>query len=641
MGRLVQTAEEMGVCLNALRQTKTLVYDVETSGLNPRKNHVVGYVLTIGPAPDETFYVPVRHGGGGNCLQWAGMTEPDKWNGIEDPARIDLHPFEIEFANIAKRTDLRSVGHNFCFDLLFSARKGIVFEGRVECTQVAMALINEWLPSFSLDSSARYMGVTEKLGQELYHHIYNQFQSEFKEGVFADKKMMAHFWRLAGNDPVGVDYATGDGVSTWELREAQQKEIDAQELNTVWDVECRVTKTLFRMQHYGIPISQANFERSMAKMQALIEEAKTALPAGINVMSALQLKPLFDKAGITDYPLTEKGNASFPEDWLSTNDLGQKVIALRKVRNLVEKFMNPLAEKYAFNWRVFPNYAQLGSDEFGTITGRLSSYEPNIQQVPKRNKLLGRIFRDIFVPEEGYLWKSNDYKQAEPRLYAEYSGAPKMIDGYNADPPVDFYELLSEITGKPRSPTAGIHGNCKQLALSIFYGAGDAKTAEMLGIPLAEAKYLRGLVRAMVPEIDAFAKRATRLANERGYVMTVLGRRCRFPKVTTNRFGKQEREFSFKAGGRIIQGGNADLIKVAMVNVDDYLRSEGCPPPFASVHDAIEAQYPEDKPHIGNEISRIMERTAVEEPIGFTRVKQLVDEGIGKTWGEATYGPEK
>lgn len=624
MPNLVQTPDDMTRCINALHTVRKLVYDVETSGLNPRQNHAVGYVLTLGPAPDDTFYVPVRHGGGGNCLDWRGLETTD------DPIDV-AHPFEIEFAKIAAKPELVVIGHNLGFDLLFSARKGIVFQGRTECTQTAMALIDENLPSFSLDSCARHMRVTEKLGQALYQHIYDNFRTEFKDDVFADKKMMAHYWRLAGNDEVAVDYACGDGVSTWELRVAQEAELDRQELGTVWGVECRVTKTLSRMQHAGIPVSDVNFEQSMTKMVSLIEEAKAVLPGGLNVMSGPQMKALFDAAGITHYPITAKGNPSFPEDWLETTDLGQQVIALRKVRNLVDKFMNPLIEQHVYKGRVFPNYAQLGADEFGTVTGRLSSYGPNIQQVPKRNKKLGRIFRHVFVPDEGFTWASKDYSQCEPRLYAEYSLAQSMIAGYKADPPVDFYQLLANITGKPRSPTPGIGGNCKTLALAIFYGAGNDKTAEMLGIPVNEATQLRNQVKQMVPEIGRFADSAKRAAQSRGWVKTALGRRARFP-------GGQ---FTYKAGGRIIQGTNADLIKLAMVEVDDYLISESCPTLFASVHDALEIQYPTGRPEISDEVTRIMEHVAKVEPLSLTEVDQIVDGGQGPTWGIATYGEEK
>lgn len=620
MSNLVLTDSDLTRCLNAVRDAKTLVYDVETSGLNPRRNRIVGHVLTVGPAPDDTFYIPVRHAGSANCLGRSGLTEAEDRSGA-------AHPFEQEFASIAARKDLTVVGHNLVFDLLFSAQEGILFGGRTECTQVAMALIDEFMASFSLDGCAKAMRVTEKLGNDLYHHLHKLFGDD-KE--FADKKMMKHFWRLPGDDAIGVDYAMGDGTSTWELRLAQQEKLIAEDLGTVWDVECRSTKTLFRMQRHGLRVGADNLDHAIYKMTGLIDESKTQLPSGLNVRSGPQMKALFDKEGLCTYPMTEKGNPSFTEDWLEMSELGRKVVDLRKLTNLMNSFITPLIETHICNGYIHPQYAQLGSDEYGTITGRLSSYGPNIQQVPKRNKRLGRIFRSIFIPDDGMVWCSNDYSQCEPRIYTEYSGAPLMVKGYTSDPFVDFYQTLSNLTGKPRSPTAGIAGNCKQLALSIFYGAGDEKTAEMLGVSLEEARALRKIVREMVPEIGQFATSAKQKAAQRGYVKTVLGRRARF------RYGDP----TYKAGGRVVQGGNADLIKLAMVNVDDYLISENCPPPLASVHDALECQVPIGRDDINREVVKIMVDTAKNPPIGFT-IPHVVDNGTGPNWAVATYGEEK
>lgn len=756
-------AAGMDYVLRRVRETTRLVFDVETSGLNPRKCHIVGYVLTVGPRPEDTMYVPVRHQRGGNCLDWKGLAE------AEDE-RIMLHPFEIELAKAVNRPGLTVIGHNLVFDLLFSAHKGIFFGGSTECTQVAMALINEHLPSYSLDGCARYMKVTEKKGDALYFHMAREFGGE------PDRKQMANFWKLAGNDPIAVDYACGDGVSTWELRIAQDVEIAKQELDRVWTVERRVTKTLFRMQYGGMPVSVERLEQVKLQMESMTEEARKELPAGLNVRSGPQMKAAFDLAGIGGYPKTDKGNPSFTEEWLETNDLGLRVLRVRKFSNLLNTFIMPLMETHLHQGRLHPSYAQLASDDFGTVTGRLSSYAPNIQQVPKRNKELGKIFRSVFVPDDGMTWASNDYSQClaantkvmvpggtknivdlragdmvysytddkkpvlrkvmwsgktgmrklcrlhwmtnsrtngyldatddhkirlhdgsyatvgellmrkgskkskyscgvwvwamrngnpgnhfityieelsgthpvyditvqethnfianeicvhncEPRIYAHYSGSELLINNYKATPVIDFYQTLANITGLPRSPTAGITGNCKQLALSIFYGAGVPKTAILLGVSESEARKIRAMIQQMCPEIGDFAKDAKYRAMDRGWVKTVLGRRARF----TDERG------AYKAAGRVVQGGNADIIKLALVEVDDYLQSEACPPPIATVHDAIECQFPTGRNDINDEVVRIMEHCGQCDMINFS-VPQVVDNGTGEDYAEATYG---
>lgn len=628
VGRLVTNNDDMTVCLNAIHQSNRIIYDVETSGLDPRRNHAVGYVITVGPRPSDTFYVPVRHGGGGNCLNWQGLDEPEQ-------EHINIHPFEEALAQEAMSRDRTVIGHNLGFDLLMSAAKGITWRGRMECTQAAMALINEHLPSFSLENCARYMQVTPKLGHDLYQHLANLYGGE------PSQKQMANFWRLAGNNEIAVDYACGDGVATWELRGAQQVQLELEELSRVWDVECRVTKTLFRMERRGIRIDTDAMERLADWVAKTTEEARKALPNGINVNSGPQLRAMFDKAGISNYPITALGNPSFAVEWLESNELGQKVIAVRKLVTLQDRFIAPIIEKHLYKGRVYPHYNQLKHDDFGTISGRLSCTDPNIQQVYKRDARFGRPFRRIFVPDDDMTWSSNDYSQCEPRIYSEYTNNELLKSGYLSDPPVDFYQTLSNITGIPRSSTPGIAGNCKQLALALFYGAGIPKTASMLGVTTDEATRIRQMVYQMIPEIPQFTKDAKRAADARGYVKTILGRRCRFPTFTTNRFsGRSEREFSHKATSRIVQGGNADLIKLALVEVDDYLESVCCLPPIATVHDSIECQYPIGRDDINDEVVNLMEATAKGPLINFD-IPQRVDNGVGQSWDVATYGEEQ
>lgn len=614
--QVVLRSDDINNCLRRIRDCNLMVFDVETSGLNPRLNHIVAYVITIGPLPEDTFYVPVRHMAGGNCLDWKGLI-------TENDSVVYPHPFEIEFAKIVNKSDLTVIGHNLGFDLLFSARKGIFFGGRTECTQVAMSLINENLMSYSLESCAKHMDVTEKKGDELYFHMAKLFGGE------ADRKQMANYWKLSGTDPVAVDYACGDGVSTWELRMAQIREIDKQELNRVWNVECRVTKTLFRMQNHGIRIDTDELEQMEGRVTTLRNDARNELPPGLNVNSAKQLAAWHNMEGVTDYPMTEKGNPSFTEDYLETTERGVKVLAVRKMTTLLERFVAPLNEKHLIAGRIAPNYNQLRADDFGTVTGRLSCNEPNIQQVYKRDKKLGKVFRKIFVPDEGMTWSSSDFSQCEARIYSHYSGSQMLRSGYLANPPIDFYQSLSNITGIPRSSTPGVAGNCKQLALAIFYGAGIPMTAQMLDVSLDKAREIRAMINQMCPEIKHFADEAKYRAQERGYVKTVLGRRARFP----------DDRGTYKAGGRVVQGGNADLIKLALVEVDDYLISMNCPPPIASIHDSIECQFPDGRTDINNEAIRIMENCGQCDLIRFD-IPQVVENGTGKDWAFATYGEE-
>lgn len=580
---------------NALASAKTLVYDAETNGLDWRKCHVVGHVLTFGPKVEDTFYLPVRHGGGGNL----------------DPEQVERMLRE----GVAANRDLRVVGHNLAFDLHFAANHDLRFSGPLECTMVNAALIDENAGAYSLEACARRAGVQEKRGDALYSHMATLFGGE------ANRNQMANFWRLAGTDPIGVDYAIGDGVTTWQLWEHQQSELDEQELRTVWGVECRVIRTLHRMERHGVRIDLerlADLERDISNR---LVAATGKLPSGFNVRSTPSLTKLFRDAGFVDYPLTEKGNPSFTEQWLKSNELGQFILAVRKLTNLQNSFIVPLRDRHLHNGRVHPTFNQLKADEYGTVTGRLSCSNPNAQQVPKRDKLLAPLFRSVFVPDENTLWSSNDYGQQEFVVFTEYTKAPRLMAGYNQDPQVDIHTTVAEMLGVERDPTA------KRMNLGMVYGMGVKKLAASLGIPLERASEYRTRYDEMIPEARTFLKEAERRAKYRGWVKTKLGRRRRFP----------DSRYAHKAGNSIIQGSSADITKLKMVEIDEYFASKGdqCKL-ILQVHDELDWVVPEGCEDQNQEALRIMQSFTENDLISLS-VRLRVDHSTGKNWAEAVF----
>ncbi len=608
--------------LNRLKQHEgKICLDVETSGLNPRKNHIVAYVLTFGPTPNDTYYIPVRHAGGGNINN---QVPPPS----EAIANTKVLPFEHEFAKIARDKTWEIIAHNAIFDLLFMAHHGITFNNATfSCTQVRQPLVDEYTPSFSLDSSARHMGVTEKKGDELYKHIGRLFD------VPADRKSMAHYWKLAGNDPIAVDYAMGDGVSTWELYGAQQKRIDEEELGVVWKLEQRTTKTLFRMQHKGIRIDRAYMEEARERLLKECDVLRKPFlqfgdEDGFKERSAAQVEKAYRAAGYKDedFLKTPTGKNSFVEEWMQTNDLGQQILTIRRNANIVNTFIGPLLDEHMVGDYAFPNYAQLRGEEFGTISGRLSSFSPNVQQIPKHEEEASKMIRRGFLPSNGYFWSSKDAKSCEPRIFAQYTGSKFLIDGYMQKPPIDLYSNLSKITGESRQ-------RMKKLALALFYSAGNTKAASLIGCSVEEAVKYRNQVRQQIPEIEKFNKSAENNVRQRaraggvGYVKTVTGRRLRF----------NELRFAYKAGNRIVQGSNADYIKNACNNMSDYLESTGKGRLLLSCHDSADCEIQNGQFKIDDEVTKIMEDSAHDDVIKFT-IPQEAECGRGANWAEASWG---
>ena len=580
-----------------LTNAKTVVYDTETTGLDWKRDEVVGHVITLGSRADDSFYFPVRHRGGANL-------DPEK---VEGWLRKDLAP----------RKDIKLVGHNLKFDLHFGANSGLNFATRdLECTMINAALCDENAGRYNLETQAKQFGVEPKKSSELYEYLASIFGGE------PTHKQMEHFCELAGDDAMANEYAKGDGTSTYQLWAAQQEQLDYEGLRKVHGVECRVIRTLFRMERRGVPVDEARLDWFEGILNQKQQDADEALPEGLNVRSGPQMRKLMEANGHTDWPLTAKGNPSFPEEWLKTNETGRHVVRKRKITNMKNSFTEPLRERHLFNGKVYTQFNQLKMDDFGTVSGRLSSSDPNMQQVPKRDKEFAPLFRSVFVPEKGKLWSANDYGQQEFVVFTEYTRNPTLVAGYKATPIVDIHSSVAQMLNVERDPTA------KRLNLGQVYGMGAATLALKLGCSLSEAKDYNRRYHNMIPEAKPFLKKAESRAKSRGYVYTFLERRRRFP----------DSRFAHKAGNGIIQGSSADITKVKMVEVDEYFEAEtndecGL---ILQIHDELDWMVPPEMKAHDDEARRIMKSFGPDDMIQMD-IPIQVDGDIATDWGRASF----
>lgn len=592
--------------------TRHIVYDVETNGLDWKRSKVVGYVLTWGSAPEQTKYFPVAHETGRNYNRGE----------VEDWIR----------ANVVNNPSIEMVvGHNLKFDLHMSKNHDIDFtHKRLNCTRVNAALLNENQFGFELDECARHMGlVNRKKGDELYAFIASKMGGE------PNRNQMAHFWRMPADCPLVVEYAEADGSVTWELWESQRRLMEMENLMKVWEVECRVVRTLFRMERRGVKINYTRLLEVENIMHQKIREAEKLVPEGLNTRAPTQMKKFCEDAGATNWPLTApskkfpKGQPSFTEDFLKTFPEGQAVITIRKLTNLINSFLGPLKERHMFNGRVHCNYNQCKLDEYGVVSGRLSCNDPNLQQVPKRDKVLAPLFRSIFVPDDGMRWASNDYKQQEFVVFAYYSRSQSLMDGYRQEPPVDIHSTVSQMLGVERDPTA------KRMNLGMVYGMGVQKLADSLSVPLPQARGWMNDYHRRFPEAKSFMKRAETVCRTRinpqtalGYVTTLLGRRRRL-----------DYEGAHKAGNQTIQGTSADITKLKMAEIDEYFMANGdiCHL-LVQVHDDICWQFPdtEEGRRQNAEAQRIMTNFGPDQLISLD-VPLRIDHSEGRSWAEASF----
>jgi DNA polymerase-1 len=380
------------------------------------------------------------------------------------------------------------------------------------------------------------------------------------------------------------------------------------------------------MERRGIMVNQdkiAEVYDFIAKEQKDIRQQYPE-SENVNLRSAIQLKDYFEYFGITDWPLTDKGNPSFNKDWLAETPQGEAILLEKRLLHFVSNFLEPLQTRHAFNGVVHTTFNQTRSDDYGTVTGRLSSSNPNMQQTPKRDKFIGRLFRSLFIAREGFYFEERDYSQCEPRLYAHYSEEPRLVEGYRTTPAIDMHAIVQEMMGLTRD-------RAKTINLGILYMMGIAKLARQLRISMEEAEVLFLKWYALFPKVTKFRKTATAVGEQRGFVRTILGRRRRFP----------DPRYAYKSANAIIQGGAADVLKYKIVEVHKFLRTlpRDTVHMLLNIHDALLFEVQDSD--LGREALVEANRILVDvqsKPFELI-VPFATDFGRGRDWATATYGP--
>ena len=611
--------------LRAVAESPLIAFDVETSGVDWKRNVVVGYVITVDK--DANWYVPIRHGGGGNL----GDAEPIREVAIARP--MPVHYFEVALAKAfseRNRLGLKTVGHNIKFDAHFAANHGVMLGRNINCTQINEALINEHLGAYSLSACCKRHGVTEKLGDELYAAMAGMFGGE------PDRNQMKHFWRMPGDDRLVMEYAMGDGVSTLELYRSQMGKINEEDqygndLKMVHQLESDLIWTVFRMERIGIKIDVDRIQEVKEELARMEAEARKALPDGFNVRSTAQVKDWLEKQGVTQFPRTEPtakfpdGQVSIRQGWLESQEIGKPIVAVRKIQDLSSKFITPLEERHIFEGRVHATLYQLPSDDYGTIGGRFSCAEPNLQQLSSRDKVLGRLLRSVFIPDGDMEFIESDMSQAEPRLFSHFTGSEMLLKGYNSKPFVDMHSVMSGRLGIERDLA-------KRVNMALLTGQSLGGFARHMEWPMDRAKPMYDAYFKEFPELKAFHADARKVYERRGYVKSMVGRKCRL----------DDPRYSYRAVSRIIQSNNADILKWFLRAADMLCEAEGDDVNILmTVHDSIALQAPRTERcrKIADEVVSMFER--VQEPPFNLRVPFVMETGRGNNWGEAKFGPAK
>ena len=530
-------------------------------------------------------------------------------------------------------TDAVKIFHNAMYDVCWLRASNIKINGYIVDTMVMSSLIDENRLSYALNSIAfEYLReVKDEKGLK-----------EAAEAAGVDAK--SEMYKLPAMY-VGA-YAEKDAELTLELFKVLSREIDKQNLNNVFDLETNLFPCLIDMKFKGVRVdveAAHRLKRSMVQEeQELLLAVKKETGIEPQIWAARSIAKVFDKLDL-HYERTLKSQApSFTKNFLSEHKhpLVQKIAKAREINKAHTTFIDTIL-KHEHRGRIHADINPIRSDQGGTVTGRFSYSNPNLQQIPARNKDLGPKIRSLFIPEEKHTWGCFDYSQQEPRLVVHYAATTdpimyddsvsKIVDKFKNDS-VDFHQTVADMAGISRS-------NAKTINLGLFYGMGKAKLQAELGLSTkTEAENLFNQYHENVPFVRELMNRTSQHAQFSGSIGTLLGRRCRFNKWEPNTFGMHtpmtleeaertygrgriKRAFTYKALNKLIQGSAADMTKKAMLD----LYNEGIIP-HIQIHDELDISVESEAQ--AKKIIEIMENAVT------LAVPNKVDYEYGNTWGE-------
>ena len=600
-----------------LREANEIAIDLETkdpdlkklgSGWATGKGHIVGFAVA---ALGKQWYFPIAHDAGGN---------------------MDLAVTTAYMVDLLKRPSTK-IFHNASYDLGWLIANGFEVNGKIIDTMVTAALINENRWSFSLNACAKdYLG-------EIKNETF--LKEKAKEWGIDPKQDL---WKMPAGY-VGF-YAEQDAAVTLKLWNALKVELIRQELTSVFNLETELLPILFHMKRRGVRVDIEKAERVKAEFKAeekkILESLYKKCGFEVEILAPLSIAKAFDKLKIS-YNRTPTGLPSFDKNFLSTHShpFAKQIVEAREINKAYTTFIDSIL-KHSHKGRIHADVNQLRSDQGGTISGRLSMQNPNLQQIPARNPKISPKIRQLFIPEKGEKWGIFDYSQQEPRLLVHYGaiisdrieleGVAPLVDGYtNQD--IDFHQAVANMANIDRK-------QAKTINLGMMYGMGKGKLMSELGLDKDDIDTVFKQYHSTVPFVKELTDKTMRRAAEKGYIRTIMGRKCRFHLWEPNHFGvhkalpreqaeveyggmnKIKRAWTYKALNRLIQGSAADQTKMAMVK----LHREGFLP-MIQVHDELDMSFSSEEEK--KKIIEVMEH-AIE-----LRVPSKVDAEIGPSWGEA------
>jgi DNA polymerase I-like protein with 3'-5' exonuclease and polymerase domains len=598
--------------LKDLKGHKEIAIDLETndpylmtlgSGNVTGRGHIAGVAVAV---EGWAGYFPIQHESGGN---------------------MDKNLVLSWLQDVCNQPDTTFIFHNAMYDICWLRAAGVIIKGKIVDTMIAASLIDENRLSYRLDILAKfYVGI----GKD--ENVLNAAAKEY--GLDPKKDM----WRLPALF-VG-QYAERDAESTLKLWQRLKVELYNQELMDVFTLETKLFPCLVDMRFKGVRVNLEHADKLkknlMDREAKIVSKIKGLTGIEVEIHAARSIAKAFDNLKLP-YDRTEKSNEpSFTKNFLQNHphELPKLIADAREINKAHTTFIDSIT-KHAVNGRIHADINQIRSDAGGTVTGRFSMSNPNLQQIPARHPELGPMIRSIFIPEEKTKWGSFDYSQQEPRILVHYAklqnlmGVDEIVDAYNTGN-ADFHQVVADMAGIERK-------QAKTINLGLMYGMGKNKLMAELGLMKDSAEKLIKQYHTKAPFVKQLMDNVSRKANDRGKIRTLGGRACHFDLWQPVQFGvfkplpleqarkeydePLKRAFTYKALNKLIQGSAADMTKKSMV----ALYENGIIP-HIQIHDEVDISVESDEK--AEKIIEIME-SAVE-----LEVPNKVDYEKGDNWGE-------
>ena len=592
----------LGRWLETLAQSALFAFDTETTSLDYLQARIVGVSFCV--EPGRAAYVPLGH-------DYVGA-----------PEQLDRDVVLARLKPLLEAERPAKVGHHLKYDAHVLANHGIALGGMAYDTMLESYVWNSVATRHDMDSAAeRYLGLKtityeEVAGKGAKQIPFSQVSIE-----------------------TASTYAAEDADVTLRLHRTLWPAIEREPLlgRLYEDFEQPLVPVLLRMERRGVLIDREMLRRQGVELAKRAEELKTAAHAEagteFNVDSPKQLQQiLYEKMNLPVLRKTPTGQPSTAEDVLEqlaeSFTLPQLILDYRSIAKLRSTYADKLPTQVnPDTGRVHTSYHQAVAQ-----TGRLSSTDPNLQNIPIRTPE-GRRIRQAFIAPPGYVLLAADYSQIELRIMAHLSGDASLIAAFEADRDV-HQATAAEVFGVPLSEVStDQRRSAKAINFGLIYGMSAFGLARQLGIGRNEAQQYVDLYFERYPGVKAYMDRTREGARETGYVETVFGRRLYLPEIRSrNRALQQYAERS--AINAPMQGTAADLIKLAMIAVDRWCEEEGRDDArlIMQVHDELVL---EARTEVVDRVAEAVRGCMVAAGRGALRVPLKVDVGRGMNWDEA------